>query len=586
MASKQPPFKRCLDCADKMAISDGHSLCLYCRSEAHQPWICQLCRAFSKLELKDRKCDLMDRALQPADLASSHPPPRPLALGYKKISKKVSMEKAVAESLKPLEEDRISNGSENLAVQSDRPSASKPQMPNPQPAKRKRPASGSPPLQPACQEDGVDQSPERKKQKTKEDEEAKEKGTARKMGKEEKKERKKTSDKREKPEGHEGESGRKRKRCPSPVQITAGSEPVSIVEDDNLDEETFSTCKEIIRPVKRALKQLENPGKGLSLLEEVECTRISLLKIGDHISKYLKKTYSDQEEISLWRTMPPKKDGNFVRLSLKKKTHMKGFALRGKQLRKQVKYCSENNQQGPQEEEVYFHVQSPECGLFCPPESMEPLYSLGQDGKARETTLEVFQALKELGYTSFRPGQEAAVMRILSGETLGSRLLMLLVLSTGMGKSLSYQLQAYACSQRSKCVMLVISPSVSLMDDQVSGLPRCLKAICLHWNMSKNRRAAALEKVSQLMERPKSSSCRRTKAVLSSVLSLGSSLELSERAREQLEFLVQRSHSAREGNSAVVASALPTLWCKETDVAHHLDIPEAEGIAGRSTAVP
>nr|XP_020660116.1 uncharacterized protein LOC110084815 [Pogona vitticeps] len=35
-----------------------------------------------------------------------------------------------------------------------------------------------------------------------------------------------------------------------------------------------------------------------------------------------------------------------------------------------------------------------------------------------ETTPEVFQALKELGYTSFRPGQEAAVMRILSGERI------------------------------------------------------------------------------------------------------------------------------------------------------------------------
>ena len=155
MASKQPPFKRCLDCSDKMAISDGHSLCLYCRSEVHQRWICQLCRAFSKLELKDRKgdliIDLMDRALQPADLPSSHPPRRPLALGYKTISKKVRREKAVAEASKPLEEARSLKGSENLAVLSDRPSASKHQMPNPQPAKRKRPASGSPPLQPVCQ---------------------------------------------------------------------------------------------------------------------------------------------------------------------------------------------------------------------------------------------------------------------------------------------------------------------------------------------------------------------------------------------------------------------------------------------------
>ncbi|XP_078236961.1 uncharacterized protein LOC144584525 isoform X1 [Pogona vitticeps] len=46
--------------------------------------------------------------------------------------------------------------------------------------------------------DGVDQSPARKKQKTKEDEEGKEKGTASKKGKEGEKERKKTKGKREK----------------------------------------------------------------------------------------------------------------------------------------------------------------------------------------------------------------------------------------------------------------------------------------------------------------------------------------------------------------------------------------------------
>uniref|UniRef100_A0ABM5EYA0 methionyl-tRNA formyltransferase n=1 Tax=Pogona vitticeps TaxID=103695 RepID=A0ABM5EYA0_9SAUR len=49
-----------------------------------------------------------------------------------------------------------------------------------------------------CKVDGVDQSPARKKQKTKEDEEGKEKGTASKKGKEGEKERKKTKGKREK----------------------------------------------------------------------------------------------------------------------------------------------------------------------------------------------------------------------------------------------------------------------------------------------------------------------------------------------------------------------------------------------------
>uniref|UniRef100_A0ABM5GD06 DNA 3'-5' helicase n=1 Tax=Pogona vitticeps TaxID=103695 RepID=A0ABM5GD06_9SAUR len=382
---------------------------------------------------------------------------------------------------------------------------------------------------------------------------------------------------------------------------------------------------------------------------------------------------------------PLKKDGNFVRLNLKKKTHVKGFALRGKQLRKQVwkqkwrkkgehfgggggggsrfldrgsdswfrcgglghwaSQCKgkvseqlpagdpqveedsceveeeaplltleevaqmtnttyskisaniENNQQGPQKEEVYFYAQRPACEPFCPPEPMEPLYSLGQDGKVRETTPEVFQALKELGYTSFRPGQEAAVMRILSGLST------LVILSTGMGKSLCYQLPAYLYSKRSKCITLVISPLVSLMDDQVSGLPRCLKAVCLHSNMSKNQRVAALEKVKAgkvhvLLLSPE--------ALVGGGLSGSSCLPPANQLPPVAFACIDEAHCVSEwshnfrpcylrlckvlrdrlGVHCFLGLTATATLSTAQDVAHHLGIPEGEGIAGRSTAVP
>lgn len=59
-------------------------------------------------------------------------------------------------------------------------------------------------------------------------------------------------------------------------------------------------CKEKMRPVKAALKQLDRPEKGLSEREQLEHTRQCLIKIGDHITGCLQK-YSNPDEIKLWR---------------------------------------------------------------------------------------------------------------------------------------------------------------------------------------------------------------------------------------------------------------------------------------------
>nr|XP_035961662.1 ATP-dependent DNA helicase Q4 isoform X2 [Halichoerus grypus] len=125
----------------------------------------------------------------------------------------------------------------------------------------------------------------------------------------------------------------------------------------------------------------------------------------------------------------------------------------------------------------------------CPPPCVPPLYPPGPSGQVAETPAEVFQALEQLGHQAFRPGQERVVMRILSGMST------LLVLPTGAGKSLCYQLPALLYARRSPCLTLVISPLLSLMDDQVSGLPPCLKAACIHSGMTRKQRESALKKV-------------------------------------------------------------------------------------------
>lgn len=106
-----------------------------------------------------------------------------------------------------------------------------------------------------------------------------------------------------------------------------------------------------------------------------------------------------------------------------------------------------------------------------------------------ETPNEVFEALRMFGHDEFRNGQEKAVMRILSGQST------LVTLSTGSGKSLCYQLPAFMYSKKMKCITLVISPLVSLMEDQVHGVPDFLNAQCLHTNQKKEKRDLIMEQI-------------------------------------------------------------------------------------------
>ena len=69
---------------------------------------------------------------------------------------------------------------------------------------------------------------------------------------------------------------------------------------------------------------------------------------------------------------------------------------------------------------------------------------------------------QHFGHAAFRPGQQEAVAAALSGRDV------LMVMPTGAGKSLCYQLPALM----REALTIVVSPLVSLMADQVAGLER------------------------------------------------------------------------------------------------------------------
>ncbi|XP_049579173.1 chromodomain-helicase-DNA-binding protein 2 isoform X2 [Syngnathus scovelli] len=144
-------------------------------------------------------------------------------------------------------------------------------------------------------EDGADKSPAKKRQKKKDNKENKEKQGTPKKEKEGDKE-KGNKARKDKAKGTKG------RKSQGPVHITAGSDPVPIEgkEDDELDQETFSICKERMRPVKKALKQLDKPDEGLPDQDQLQHTRTCLLKIGDRITECL-KAYNDPEHVKIWR---------------------------------------------------------------------------------------------------------------------------------------------------------------------------------------------------------------------------------------------------------------------------------------------
>ena len=86
------------------------------------------------------------------------------------------------------------------------------------------------------------------------------------------------------------------------------------------------------------------------------------------------------------------------------------------------------------------------------------------------------------GYSSYRYEQEKIINSVLSGNHT------LAIMPTGAGKSLCYQIPAIISSKKT----VVISPLISLMDDQVSALKECgVQAAKIHSDMTYDERSSS-----------------------------------------------------------------------------------------------
>jgi len=235
--------------------------------------------------------------------------------------------------------------------------------------------------------------------------------------------------------------------------------------------------------------------------------------------------------------------GNFVKLNLKKKTFVRGkkstmtgskyrrmeFKRKIKEKERKTSEKEEEIEESREEEEDFDEFptleEAQEMAEGEKSESLEELVKnwkpeefemenltleayFGEEKSTEECSKEVKSVLKDVfGFDSFREGQEEAILRILRGKSALALLatgknihfninLIYIASFAGSGKSLIYQLPAYLYKKKNpNCITLIVSPLVSLMEDQICNLPKKVKANCIHSNMTGTQKNNVLEQL-------------------------------------------------------------------------------------------
>lgn len=141
------------------------------------------------------------------------------------------------------------------------------------------------------------------------------------------------------------------------------------------------------------------------------------------------------------------------------------------------------NKEKPSEDEYSSDSSEDELEIFDESSHAESMnvYDLKATPSADESLQN--SLVRIFGHDEFRPGQEWAVSRCIENKRS------LLVAPTGQGKSLCYALPAAMKSG----LCIVVSPLVSLMEDQLRHLPPCIPAATLSGQMSAKKMAMVID---------------------------------------------------------------------------------------------
>ena len=181
---------------------------------------------------------------------------------------------------------------------------------------------------------------------------------------------------------------------------------------------------------------------------------------------------------------------NYLKVDLKRKVFAKGKGQRFKRFKKTPKFIRDNveNQVAKQKEKDVFDFsdsdddRANELGMGLDITDLQLLVdekeviALTQDSvrpfftsEANYDPSKLSEALVDLKYSSFRPNQEETIKRILFGRST------LFISPTGSGKSLCYQLPALLYWRYKSYITIVVSPLISLMEDQINNILKILK---------------------------------------------------------------------------------------------------------------